>query len=70
MDEEEYDQHGYSLEKISQHTGISIPKCLHILDALIKQKQVEKKSYFGGITGDRYRLKDQGRTLLFDGGFV
>lgn len=70
LDEHDYDQHGYSLEKISEKSGISIPKCQHILNALKKKDYVEIKKYFGGINGNRYLLKDGGRNYLLKNNLV
>lgn len=68
--ESEYDQYGYSLETVAQRSALSIPKCEHVLDALIKKKFVNRKSYFGGINGDRYKLDVPGREHLIQGGLV
>lgn len=62
--ESEYDQYGYSLETIAQRAALSIPKCEHVLNGLIKNKFVERKEYLGKITGNRYMLKDDGREQL------
>lgn len=62
--ESEYDLRGYSLEAIAQRAALSIPKCEHVLDGLIKKKFVERQTYSGGITGHRYTLKDEGREQL------
>lgn len=70
LDEIEYDQHGYSLESIAQRSELSIPKCEHILNTLIKKNLVERKTYSGGIIGNRYTLKDAGREQLLHEGLV
>jgi len=70
LDEAEYDQYGYSLETIAQRSELSIPKCEHILNALAKKILVERKNYMGGITGNRYTLKDAGREKLLHLGLV
>lgn len=62
--ESEYDFHGYSLEAISQRAELSVPKCEHVLDDLVKRKCVERKTYSGGISGHRYTLKEEGREQL------
>jgi hypothetical protein len=68
--ESEYDQYGYSLEAIAQRSSFSNPKCEHVLDALIKKKFVERKTYSGGINGNRYTLQEAGREQLIQGGLV
>ncbi|MGE4403532.1 MAG: toll/interleukin-1 receptor domain-containing protein [Desulfobulbus sp.] len=70
LSESEYDQNGYSLEAIAQRSGLVNPKCEHVLDALINKKFVERKTYFGGINGKRYTLKEAGREQLIQGGLV
>jgi DNA-binding MarR family transcriptional regulator len=68
--ESEYHQYGYSLETIAQRSNLSIPKCEHVLDTLIKKNFVERKTYHGAITGNRYTLKEAGREQLIQGGRV
>jgi DNA-binding MarR family transcriptional regulator len=70
MDDSEYDEHGYSLEAIAQRSNISIPKCQLILNLLIKKEYIELKRWMGGISGDRYLLKDAGRSYLVQNGLV
>lgn len=70
MDESEYDEHGYSLEAIAKRSSISIPKCQHILNSLIKKDYIERKHWMGAINGDRYLLKDAGRNYLLQKEFV
>lgn len=70
LTETNYDQHGYSLEAISQHANQSIPMCEHHLENLVKKSFVEKKSYIGGINGLRYLLKQGGRDQLISNELV
>ena len=70
LDEHEYDHHGYSIEKIAEKTSISIPKCQHILNSMIKRDFIELKQWRGGVNGDRYLLKDGGRDYLLSNNLV
>lgn len=67
MAESKYDKHGYSLERISADTTISIPKCQHVLNQLIKKNLVEVRELIGGTeSGKRYTLKQAGSALILE----
>jgi hypothetical protein len=69
LDEKEYAKIGYLVNDIKEKSGISIPKCEHILSALIKKKYIKGTQYMSP-SGFYYKLEDAGRGHLLQQGFV
>jgi hypothetical protein len=64
LDSEQYFQHGYGVETISNRAGMSIPVCKHHLDTLVTQKQVARAEVIGANGGIKYRLTLDGSSYL------
>ena len=69
LDEKEYVQIGYLMNAIAEKSGISIPKCVHILSALIKKNYIKGAQYISP-SGFHYQLENAGRDYLIEQGFV
>ncbi len=69
LDEKEYTEIGYLVNAIAQKSGISIPKCEHILNALIKKSLIKGTKYIMP-QGCHYKLEGAGRDYLLEQGFV
>jgi hypothetical protein len=64
LDSEQYFQHGYGVETISNRAGMSVPACKHHLDTLVTQKQVARVEVIGTNGGIKYRLTLDGSSYL------
>jgi TIR domain len=69
LDENEYVEIGYLVKAIAEKSGISIPKCEHIFDALIRKKYITGTKYMFP-QGCHYKLEKEGRNYLLEQGLV